>query len=226
MKIRIALSLLVTLMCLGLASIPLMASTIWTTGGPEVPSPVGFAPFGPPSGTNPIPSVSFECQSAAGCLVQGISFWDFSTNGLPYKPTMLDTVFVGTTPYTDNLAAFSAPLTQTSCFSGATTWCNEFIDVHGLGLDFKIPDGVSYLTLYSEQVDQPTAWSNAAGLGDPSITLSQDPRSGVITSYPSPLAFSVFGQVGQGTTPEPSSILLLGSGILGLAGVLRRRVMR
>ena len=28
---------------------------------------------------------------------------------------------------------------------------------------------------------------------------------------------------GEVTTPEPSSILLLGSGILGLAGVLRRK---
>ena len=32
--------------------------------------------------------------------------------------------------------------------------------------------------------------------------------------------------VGGGTTPEPSSILLFGSGILGLAGVLRRKLTR
>lgn len=31
---------------------------------------------------------------------------------------------------------------------------------------------------------------------------------------------------GTGTTPEPSSILLFGSGILGLAGVLRRKLIR
>jgi hypothetical protein len=30
----------------------------------------------------------------------------------------------------------------------------------------------------------------------------------------------------QGTTPEPSSIMLFGSGILGLAGVLRRKLNR
>ncbi|MGB8769522.1 MAG: PEP-CTERM sorting domain-containing protein, partial [Candidatus Korobacteraceae bacterium] len=29
-----------------------------------------------------------------------------------------------------------------------------------------------------------------------------------------------------GTTPEPSSIMLFGSGILGLAGVLRRKLTR
>jgi hypothetical protein len=32
------------------------------------------------------------------------------------------------------------------------------------------------------------------------------------------------GSSGGGTTPEPSSIMLFGSGILGLAGVLRRKL--
>ena len=39
-------------------------------------------------------------------------------------------------------------------------------------------------------------------------------------------AFTLDGTTGGSTTPEPSSILLLGSGILGLAGVLRRRLIR
>ena len=38
-------------------------------------------------------------------------------------------------------------------------------------------------------------------------------------------SFTLTGQTG-GTTPEPSSILLFGSGILGLAGVLRRKLTR
>jgi len=38
-------------------------------------------------------------------------------------------------------------------------------------------------------------------------------------------SFTLDGRVG-GTTPEPSSILLLGSGILGIAGVLRRKLTR
>ncbi|HEY5175725.1 MAG TPA: PEP-CTERM sorting domain-containing protein [Terriglobales bacterium] len=33
------------------------------------------------------------------------------------------------------------------------------------------------------------------------------------------------GTTSSGTTPEPSSVVLLGSGILGLAGILRRRLL-
>jgi hypothetical protein len=39
-------------------------------------------------------------------------------------------------------------------------------------------------------------------------------------------AFTITTAGGTGTTPEPSSILLFGSGILGLAGVLRRKLTR
>src|ERR1019366_5315244 len=39
-------------------------------------------------------------------------------------------------------------------------------------------------------------------------------------------SFTLTGSTGGGTTPEPSSILLFGSGILGLAGVLRRKLNR
>ena len=36
----------------------------------------------------------------------------------------------------------------------------------------------------------------------------------------------VEGTTGQGTTPEPSSLILMGTGLLGLAGVVRRKLTR
>jgi len=50
------------------------------------------------------------------------------------------------------------------------------------------------------------------GLGGESFTLSSGETTTTTTT--------------SGTTPEPSSIMLLGSGILGLAGVLRRKLTR
>ncbi|HEX8893040.1 MAG TPA: PEP-CTERM sorting domain-containing protein [Terriglobales bacterium] len=68
------------------------------------------------------------------------------------------------------------------------------------------------------------AWSNANGTGDASSTLSPNPSTGLITPYPSSLSFAVFGT--PTAVPEPSSMLLLGSGVVGLAGVPRRKLMR
>jgi hypothetical protein len=59
----------------------------------------------------------------------------------------------------------------------------------------------------------------AGGVACPSFAMEN-----TVGSIPSE-AFTITGP-GGATTPEPSSILLFGSGIVGLAGVLRRRLNR
>jgi hypothetical protein len=73
--------------------------------------------------------------------------------------------------------------------------------------------------------------SNAAvANGDP---IYWDENSGPSSAFESSVgsipseAFTISGEpVTSPTTPEPSSIMLFGSGILGLAGVLRRKLTR
>ena len=63
----------------------------------------------------------------------------------------------------------------------------------------------------------------------PSIAYDQcgNPHGGVCQAIlQGEVPSEAFTILGGGTTPEPGSIMLFGSGILGTAGVLRRRLMR
>src|SRR5664279_1369081 len=117
-------------------------------------------------------------------------------------------------------------------FGGSTqtlNFTNTFLATNSFGfslyqadssLPFDIPwSGAGYLTL-----------SNACTTSGCSVStlIYWDENSGPSTAYENTLgsipseAFTLTGLTG--TTPEPSSILLFGSGILGLAGALRWRL--
>jgi len=65
--------------------------------------------------------------------------------------------------------------------------------------------GVNNLDLYSE--DGGNTW-NSNGTGNPIG------------------AFDILGSTGQGSVPEPSSLLLLGTGLVGAFGTMRKKLMR
>jgi len=93
------------------------------------------------------------------------------------------------------------------------------ISVSGLNVPEK--SGVTYwLNLYNATVPSgdPVYWDENSGVGCGGAgcpSMASESSVGSIAGE----AFTI-----GGSTPEPSSIMLFGSGILGLAGLLRRKL--
>ena len=98
------------------------------------------------------------------------------------------------------------------------------------GLDVNLSGGTYWLSLQNAKVPSgdPVFWEENSGVGCGGDNgkgggcPSQASESAVGT-IPSE-AFTINGG-GTGTTPEPGSFLLFASGVLGVAGVLRRKLL-
>jgi PEP-CTERM motif len=94
------------------------------------------------------------------------------------------------------------------------------------GLNVPLAAGRYWLNLLNATVPSGNFvyWDENSGVdchsaGCPSLA-TEDGNEGSIPSE----SFDVVGTSGGGTTPEPSSFLLFGSGVLGLAGILRHKL--
>src|ERR1017187_9226034 len=196
MKLRIASLSLLTVCYLTLVVAPAMAGTTTVYSNP-----------GPATLTTDAWTINFGLEVsdsftlASGSSITGLWFiyWDASFGGAPGTTVAANSTFLGTNAYGYNL--FQADAT---------------------GLNFAW-SGAGYLTLANAcslsgcSVSNPIYWDESKG--------SSTAYENTIGSIPSE-SFTLFDPPSSGTpgtTPEPSSIMLFGSGILGLAGVLRRR---
>src|ERR1022692_1926703 len=218
-SMRTASFCLLTILCLLLAVAPAMADTLYSNG--------------PYNGTTDAWSINFGFSVSDSFTAPGeadiedlhIVYWDASASDLLTTVDMQ----LGSTSFGGSMQTLS----------GVT---NTFLSTNQYGYNLYQADysfgsigwtGAGYLTL-----------SNACSTSGCSVSnpIYWDENSGASTAYENTIgsipseAFTLTGTCGCGgggcvpspdcgpPIPEPSSIMLFGSGILGLAGILRWRL--
>ena len=230
MKLRTVTLSLLTL-CLTLAALPAMAQMDLYDNGP-VNGQVDAWTIN--SGFSV--SDTIHCCGAPGvpaATVTGISFGAWLEPG--DTATSVE-VAIGTTGFfSNNVFDGTVTLTSSNCFSNTfgLNVCTESGDFSGPILT----GGNYFLTLENATTAEgnPLYWDENSGVGcggdgmpGSCPSLAQENTLGTIPSE----SFTLFGNgsttttTTSGSTPEPSSVMLFGSGLLGLTGVLRRKAKR
>jgi PEP-CTERM motif len=198
---RLRLASLTLVLAVALAA-PAMATTIYSNG--PINGTINAWGFWPPV----TEANSFVVSTASTVTAFDLGIWDTAA------PTTVDWAisagnpsFLGGTPVANGSGTFA------NTYLGSNGYGYDVYSSTITGLSVPLTAGTYYLELSNGQGGAPfwdendgasTAYYYYNGLGQP--TGSE--------------AFTVYG----GATPEPGSLILLGSGVLGLAGMLRRKI--
>jgi PEP-CTERM motif len=165
-------------------------------------------------------AVSDSFTLAGGGNVSGVQFgaWLYPGDVLTSAEVSITSSEFGGTSYFDQVVNF----TQGGCTSNQFGY-NVCTETGSFGA-VSLSAGTYWLNLANASVasGDPVFWDENSG-----ASSASESSVGTIPSE----AFTILGggsttttTTSTGTTPEPSSIMLFGSGILGLAGVLRRKL--
>ena len=217
---------LLTILCLALAAVPAWAQQ-WSYDN------------GPINGTTDAWTINFgyvvsDTFTAGGSNVTGFQFavWEFGGDSMTSVDWSITSAENGGTVYGSGTAvkvmnspAGGGGLVDTFVSSNQYGYDLDKITVTGLNVPVSAglaPGSPYWLNLQNAVVPSgdPVFWDENSGKGCGGSGCPSMASESSVGTIPSE-SFTISG---GGTTPEPGSILLFGSGILGLVGVLRRKL--
>jgi hypothetical protein len=204
LKLRIAS---LTILCLALAAIPALAQY----------------DNGPINGTTDAWTINFgyivSDTFTAGGSTTGFQFgtWEFPGD------TMLTVDWSITTAENGGSTIGSGTASVTDKFISTNQFGYNIDLITVSGLNVATTSGTYWLNLQNAVISSgdPVFWDENSGVGCGGSGCPSSASESAVGTIPSE-AFTI--NSGSGTVPEPSSIMLFGSGILGLAGLLRRKL--
>jgi hypothetical protein len=108
--------------------------------------------------------------------------------------------------------------------------CCGLVTITGIS-GLSLTAGQSYFVVLGPENLSDTTWEafnwNNQGVNGLDLYSTDGGQTWNSNGTGNPLgAFDILGSSGQGTVPEPSSLLLLGTGLVGAFGTLRKKIMR
>ena len=210
MKLRIAA---LTVLCLALAAVPAFAQWSYDNG--------------PINGTTDAWTINFgyvvsDSYIAGGSNVTGFSFgvWEFPGDTMTTVDWSITLGENSGTTFGSGTASVTDKYISTNQFG----YNIDTITVSGLNVPEQ--NGTLYwLNLQNAVVPSgdPVYWDENSGTGCGGSGCPSQASESAVGTIPGE-AFTISGGSSSGSTPEPSSIMLFGSGLRGLAGVLRRKL--
>jgi hypothetical protein len=208
MNLRIVL---VAVFALCLAAVPAAAQTLYSNG------PVNGTTDGWTINFGFVVSDTFSLSSAS--TLTGVNFysWVFPGDIVNSVELAITSSEFGGTTYYDQVVNFTA----SNCSANQLGY-NVCLESSVGMTPVNLASGTYWLNLENACcTDDPLYWDENSG-----PSQASENSVGTIPSE----AFTVFGTAGTSTTsttsttPEPSSVMLWGSGIVGLAGAIRRKL--
>jgi hypothetical protein len=202
--------------CLTLTAIPAIAGNVYDNGPVNGEFDAWVINFGF------VVTDSFTVSNGNG-NIGGMNFWAWLIPGDTITSVEIQ---IGNQAFGNNLMDMTVGLTQSDCFVNGFNYdvCLESGTFSGPNLG----NGNYWVSLGNARVPSgnPTYWDANYGAGCQSPGCPSQAEGNYFGSLPSN-AFTLTAQgttTSTGATPEPGSIVLFASAVIGVAGVLRRKM--